>query len=462
MMGTGLQGCQVENGGGVELTRPNIVLITLDTVRADHLGCYGSSNATPAIDRIGLEGVRFENAISSSPWTLPSHASLMTGLPVSQHGARYDVHGTEGINLHRIRSLGPGPRVLAEVLRDAGYRTLAAIGGVWLQRQFGIGRGFDRYEDRIDSWSGVPAERLTATAVTLLDQRPADTPFFLFLNYFDAHMPYAPPERFNVDRIDPESLPVKKMEEGVNRRGQPLDPQVRSRLESLYDAEIRRIDAQLAQLWDELQERGIYDDTWIIITADHGESFGDHLFFGHGLVAWHDIAHVPLLMKPPRSLAEGIRPGSVKQRWVQPRECFTTLLTRLGIKLPPEVVGRDLLAIAAGESGGADEPAIVVEAFRSYSAIRIYGARFDRDEQALYADGYSYLCRSDGSQALYLIADDPGQVRNLAEQEEGRMAAMGAALTRWAIDARRTTYSGAIAPIDAKNADRLRALGYLD
>jgi len=432
------------------------VLITLDTVRADHLSCYGyQHSATPAVDRIAAEGLRFDLALSSSPWTLPAHASIFTGLAVSQHGARYDVRGSEGINLHRIRSLGPGPATLAQLLGEVGYHSAAAVGGVWMQPKFGVGRGFDRYEARIESWAGVPAEELTETAIELLDQRPVERPFLLFLNYFDAHLPYAPPPRFNPSGARLERTGAE-IELDVNRKGAVLDSAERTQLHALYDAEIRRIDHSLDRLWRALEERGLYDETWIIVTADHGESFGEHRFFGHGLRVWHDVARVPLLMKAPASASWAKPRGRVVSEPVQTRMCFTTILEELGIGLPEHVSGSNLVG-----SDRSKEP-IVVEAFRSYSAIKKFGAAFDRDERALYRGRHKLLRRSDGSLALFDVVADPAEEVDLAEREPERTEELADALANWTLHSGRPLFEGAPARIDRQDAERLRALGYLD
>ncbi len=448
-----LCGCE---RSGAQGPRPNIVLITLDTVRADHLSCYGyGKSATPAIDRIAREGVRFDSAISSSPWTLPAHASLLTGLAVSQHGARYDVRGSEGINLHRIKSLGPGPTTLAEALRRADYYTMAAVAGVWMKPDFGADRGFDRYEAKIESWAGVPAEELTESAVELIDRRSADRPFLLFLNYFDAHLPYAPPAEFNPagTRLDRSG---SEIELHVNRHGQEVDPTERDQLTALYDAEIRRIDHHLGKLWAALEERDLYDRTWIIVTADHGESFGEHRFFGHGLKVWHDVARVPLIMKPPAGALRSGSGGAVVHETVQPRECFATILRALDLPLPPHVTGRNLLSTELGDE------TIVIEAFRSYSAIKKFGPSFDRDERALYKGGLKLLRRSDGALSLYDIAADPGELDDLALAQSERAQEMVDALDTWTLRAGRPVFSGKAATIDSEDERRLRALGYLD
>lgn len=449
-----LAGCGAENEGRV---RPNIVLITLDTVRADHLSCYGAGNSTPAIDRMAKDGVRFEMAVSASPWTLPAHASLFTGLPVSQHGARYDVQGDEGINLHRIRSLGRGPTTLSSLLTKAGYHTMGAVAGVWMQPQFGLARGFGEYEANIESWAGVPAEELTATAFELLDERPPDRPFFLFLNYFDAHLPHDPPALFNPANIPPPDRDVKLIERDVNKLDLPISADERQRLEGRYDAEIRRIDAALGRLWERLETLDLYDDTWIIVTADHGESFGDHGFMGHGLQTWHGLAHVPLLMKPHRGAPWSDLSGQSIEVTVQSHELMPTILDALRLERPPDVQGRDLTRLSDRQEGMA-----VVEAFRSYNAIKVYGPRFDRDERSLYTEGYRYVRRSTGEEALYDVRADPREEHDLSGAEPARKERMAKALTGWTIAAGRRRYGGEIAPIDEENAARLRALGYLD
>ena len=435
--------------------RPNLVLITLDTVRADHLSCYGyEGQQTPAIDRIAAEGVLFDAAVGSGTWTLPSHASLFTGLSVSQHGARYNVAGRDGINYHRINCLGTEPSTLAEVLREKKYLTAGVGAGIWLNPKFGLARGFEHYEARVESWAGVPADEVTDSGIRLISKRRENQPFFLFLNYFDAHAPYAPPAGYHPDAV-PDARSPNLVEMEINRDGMRLSEAESRQLRALYDGEIRFVDDQISRLWAHLEAEGLWEDTWIIITADHGESFGDHRFFGHGLRTWQDVIRVPLVMKLPAELGSSMGPGQVVSDAVQPKDCFPTIVASLGLRMPSGVEDVHLL------DGTARRP-VVTEAFRSYAAIRKFGGGFDLDERSIVYDGYKLIKRSDGSRDLYRLDEDPGELANLAPQESERVEQLSAWLTQWVRHSGMVTFDAPAASISNDDAERLRSLGYLD
>jgi len=250
----------------------NLLLVTLDTVRADHLGAYGYAPAeTPALDRLAREGVRFESATAAAPLTLPSHATILSGLLPPQHGLRNNGGG-------RFPASAPA---LAAHLKAAGYETGAFVGSFVLDHRFGLDRGFDAYDDAIerdpDGPSGLAAERAGAAVVDRalgwLRQRPAAAPFFLWVHLYDAHAPYAPPEPF-----------------ATRHAGRP------------YDGEIAGVDAQVMRLLQLLDERGLAARTLVAVTADHGESLGEHGEPTHGLFVYESTLRVPLLLRRPSVL----------------------------------------------------------------------------------------------------------------------------------------------------------------
>ncbi len=440
--------------------RPHIVLISLDTVRADHLGCYGGTARTPSIDRIAREGVRYERAISSSPWTLPAHASLFSGRPVSGHGARYDPESEFGISWHRVAVMAQEIPTMAELLGAAGYHSAGVASVVWLKPVFGLARGFADYSAEVEDALGVTADRVSDSAIELLEGRPTDRPLFLFVHYFDAHSPYTPPPPHRPAGVDPDG-DVGEVEARVNSGGGNIRPEERARLERLYDGEIEFIDAQIGRLCDALERTGIYDDCWIIVTADHGESFGDHQFYGHGLVTWDDVLHVPLMMKLPAVLSDRARPGSLVRITVQPRELLATLLAALRLQSPPGVTGRNLLPRGPEPLSRREQP-VVAEAFSNLSMVRRFGERWNRDERALYLGGEKLVRRSDSSLGLYDLEGDPRELENLAGRKLDRVDEMQEMLDEWLRSANTMDVSGAPAEIDEKNLEEIRTLGYLD
>ena len=284
---------------------PNLVLVVLDTVRADHLAPYGYARVTtPHLDAFARdEATRFTQARSSSSWTLPSHASLFTGLLPSEHGAAYP-----GETAHPLR----GEVVtLAERLRAAGYETAAVVANtLFIVPRLGMDQGFGHFDDRRGSFVGdylaLPqlaglrlavghtpyrsAREITEAALQWLDARSpsegrlAARPFFLMLNYMDAHRPYLPPSPF--DKAFSDEVPEYA-----------LKPERKLHL-LLYDRELMHLDSQLARLLERLRERGLFENTVVVVTADHGEAFGEHGRYGHSGTLFEELVHVPLYVKP--------------------------------------------------------------------------------------------------------------------------------------------------------------------
>ena len=312
-------------------SRPNVVLITLDTTRADHLGCYGYERETsPNLDRLAEASIVYTNMIATSSWTLPAHATLFTGKFTSSHGARYDPEGPlvlsdaiEGPwSIYRARGLGEEGRTLAQVLKEAGYATGAVVGGPWMKRVFGLDRGFDFYDDgQVTTLQGALAEQVTDSALAWLGQRD-DREFFLFVNYYDPHVPYLPPTEFQHAFL-PESHPLV----GAKRSLEDL--------RDLYDAEILYMDREVGRLLDGLKELESFDSSWIIVTADHGELFGEQGRFGHGYTLFEGEIRIPLIVKPP---AGRWKPGQ-SEEIIQLIDITPMILDALGLEIPPGVRG---------------------------------------------------------------------------------------------------------------------------
>jgi len=281
--------------------RPPIVLITLDTTRSDRLGCYGYSLPTsPQLDRLCEDATRYDAAYSTTSWTLPAHASLFTGEYTYSHGVRYDTDGplvlSDAIDhrsaaRYRARGLDADKPTLARRLSDAGYATAGFVGGPWMKRVFGLESGFDHWDDAgIDEDNGRRADALTDAAIAWLRGHAA-APFLLFLNYYDAHSPYSPPDgwrdRFADQLGDRRPLPG------------PGEPMTLEQANAFYDAEIAFADHHLGRLFDTLRDWGLYEPAWIIVTADHGDVIGEHGTAGHGRYLWEEEIRIPLVIKPP-------------------------------------------------------------------------------------------------------------------------------------------------------------------
>jgi len=397
--------------------------VTLDTVRADHLGAYGSAEAeTPWLDGLAREGVRFEQASSQVPLTLPSHSTILSGLLPPHHGLRNNGIGT----------FPAEPATLATLLSGAGYRTGAFVGAFVLDRRFGLGRGFDLYDDEIlrDPGAGTvleaerPGREVMDRALAWLGQTPSDTatPFFVWIHLYDAHAPYVPPSPW--------------------RERHPGRP---------YDGEISAVDEQVGRLLQELARRKLADRTVVAVAADHGEGLGDHGEQTHGLLLYEPTLRVPLLLRGP-----GLRAGTVVRTPVSLVDLAPTLAGLLGRGLPAPagrlLDGHDLSA--ALRDGHEPAPSNLYAETR-YPAIFGWSPL-----TALRRRDLKYIAAA--RPELYDLAQDPGETRDLSEHRSDPsdrsellkgFAARLAEIEAGAVEAPRS------AP-DAETRARLTSLGY--
>lgn len=277
----------------------DVIVITMDTTRADHLGAYGYQKGhTPAIDGLAKEGFLFRRHLTPAPVTLPAHASLMTGLFPPSHGAR-----DNGLFV-----VDQEPETLAEVLKEKGYQTAAVIGAYPLAKRFGLDQGFDSYDENLGerNWRerGIffaerSALRVVDAALETLGRLDPDRPYFLFLHFFDAHQPQNPPP--------------------------PWDRRLAS---SPYDGEIAAVDEQIGRLLRYLEGKGTLDRTLIVLTADHGEGLGEHGELTHSILLHQATLRIPLILHGP-----GIEAGET-EAWTVSTEVFATVLDLLGIAEP--------------------------------------------------------------------------------------------------------------------------------
>ena len=438
--------------------RPNLLLITLDTLRRDHLSCYGyEKETTPAVDELAKESVKYEDALTPASWTLPAHASLFTGMLPTFHGAHYGPIFGEGKKEDLlILSLNDGPATLAGELKKAGYKTGAVIGGPVLHSSSGLGRGFDFYFDGIirESTSSAfyrPAHETTTLAVRWLKENyslPQQAPFFLFLNYFDAHSPYNAPEPWGKPDVPKEKCKISSgYYDDVFKGIRDLTDDEYQFLTNQYDDEIRYMDWNIRRLFYEMKQLGLYDSTMIIVTSDHGETFGEHRRMGHGRALYDELLRVPLIIKYPLKDA---KVGVVKDR-VSIASIMATVLEYLGLPVPKSVSYKSL--------SHANQP-MAAEIFRDITWIVDYGKRYDRDMKALYDGDYKWIWNSNGEQELYNIKEDPGEMDNkwgTSPEIEQRMQARLDDLLAGATGPQ----SSAAMKIDDELKTRLEALGYV-
>jgi arylsulfatase A-like enzyme/tetratricopeptide (TPR) repeat protein len=300
---------------------PNVLIITLDTTRADRIGAYGYRRAqTPNIDRLALEGTLFENCSSCAPLTLPAHCSLFTGLYPIAHNVR---------NNGRY-FLNPSEGTLAEALKAGGYRTYAVIAAFVLLSKFGLGQGFDFYDDTLNPYemehnykSEIPADQVYAKFSRWFGQNQGEK-FFAWVHFYDPHDPYSPPPEV-----------AKRFKNDARGR---------------YDGEIANADLHVGKIIADLQARGALDNTLLLVVGDHGEAFGEHQEHGHPIFCYRENLHVPLILRHPRLIAKGKKVSAP----VDLTDIMPTVLELLDLKVPAAVQGRSLLPLLNGDDAPAE------------------------------------------------------------------------------------------------------------
>jgi arylsulfatase A-like enzyme len=438
--------------------RPNLLLVSLDTLRADRLGAYGHDRPTsPAFDRLARRSTLFESAFSHSPKTAPSHMTIFTGLYPEAHRVKNRFNGRNPW----LGRVSPAIPLLAEMLRAAGYRTVGRTAGANVDGSLGFERGFDSYERAgrgahvIFRAAGAALERLAAEGA---DGRP----FFLFVHTYQIHSPYLPPPRYRDAFVSPDYSGAIETDPGALGSTRELDavwaafwervdresPADRAHLLDLYDACIRFTDDQLAGLLERLDALGVADETIVVVLSDHGEEFGGHGDFEHDAL-WQEILHVPLLVHVPEALREGWQ-GRRVDAPVGLVDVTPTLLELVGLPVPAHVQGRSLVGVV--ERGEPARPWV-------FSQYRLSG------DVALRAGRWKWL-RDETGDRLYDLGDDPGETRAAGEagpavrealMEQGdRVLRASRAYRALAPD----STSGA--RIDPAMREQLRALGYLD
>lgn len=394
--------------------KPNVLLVTIDTLRADRVGCYGHASAsTPVLDALAARGVRFETAVVHVPLTGPSHASILTGLGPLGHGFRENA----GFVLPTQVTSG------AEDFRQAGYRTAAFVSAFPLDRRFGFDRGFDVYDDHLpkgtDSRRTPYVERFadaTTDAVLRWLELPAEgapRPFFLWVHYYDPHAPYEPPGEL-----------------AVRFRTTP------------YDGEVAFADRQLGRLLHALDGRGLIGQTLVLATSDHGEGLGDHGEGTHGLFVYDSTLKVPFIVAGP-----GVGPGRVAPTVARGIDVLPTLLDYAGLPLRPDLEGRSLRPAIEGRAMD-DAPTYVESLYsqREFGWAPLFAWRTARHKMI-----------EAPRPELYDLQEDPGETNDLAPRETARLADMRRTLEV----ARSQSPPSASAEVDPESAEMLRTLGYI-
>jgi arylsulfatase A-like enzyme len=429
----------------------NVVLISIDSLRADHLGAYGYARDTsPTMDGLAKEGVLFRNSSSTSSWTLPAHMSLLTGRSLLGHGVVSD-----------DRSLPASVGTVAESFQKGGYETHAIVSAPYVHSRYGFAKGFDDYDDRTiyfetneDSYRSVTAPRLIEAANAYVGQK-RDRPFFLFLHFWDVHYDYAPGAPY--DRMFDPDYAGK-----VDGNNFYFDPAIRAGMDqrdldhllALYDGEIRLVDDHIAKLRAELARLGLADRTIFAIVADHGDEFFEHGNKGHHRTLYDEVIRTPFVLHVP-----GLQPRSaVVTDEVSLPDVGPTLLGLAGLARLDGAEGRDF----SGLYSGAPLPppgTVHAELYRT-GTRNVQVASIDARRKVIHHFQQRSL-------EVYDLGADPGEKQELAEQGEVALPLVAQLrdwlATRWHRFDKRVRTEG-IEPvvIDEKELEKLRSLGYLN
>lgn len=449
-------------------TPPNVVWLSIESLRADHVGCYGyERDTTPELDALAKEATVFTRADAVTSWTLTSHASMFTGLYPAAHGV-----------IRPKDRLANDHLTIAEVLRDAGYQTAAVVSGPYLASPYNLQQGFIYVdESAIQHMSGASADVTNpdlekALFTYLREKRDVDRPFLLFAYYWDTHSEFIPPPPFDTQFVPPGAKEIKNVQYmPAFELGKHISPAQLSWLIAQYDGEIRCTDGYIGRLFALLKELGLWENTAIIVTADHGEEFYEHGRNSHKNTLYVESVHVPLIIKWPSALA---RAPSRDDRLVSLVDLYPTILEVTGTNANTPQSGRSLLAAPEAER------TTLLELETSWSFRRKSTNEKWQERKAWTAlrDGRFKVVHVvpledrpgaalEARWELYDLAADPGELHPLAYTSEtwievfgalqGKLAEVQDAL---AIVARRFEPGGS-ARLTPEEEQRLRSLGYL-
>lgn len=438
---------------------PNVLLIGIDTLRADHLPVYGyTAGRTPYIDALARGGIRYARAFAQASWTRPAFATIFTGLYPSSHGA-----------MHKADLLPDRVDTLAELLQRAGYRTVGFPNNANISPAFHFQQGFDEYHylepalffgaddvaSQLTLYNGLrlvrerffaghvdvdnyyhPAERVTDAAIRWLDDAGASTPFFLFVHYMDPHDPYF------VHPYDGEAFARVSTPNPA--------PELAARFRTLYDGEIAYLDEHLGRLLDALRRTGRYDDTLIVLTADHGEEFHEHGGWWHGTTLYDEQIHVPLIVKPVGAASQ----GRVAEELAMSVDIAPTVLAAARLDVPRSMQGHALPL--DGSAMPARSRVFAEEDFEGniLQAVRTSTSKF------IVANAGNP--RGLPTEQLFDVASDPGERDDRAQQARDAVEVMRAQLGQSFLEARAQAGATQQGGADRATQERLRALGYVD
>jgi arylsulfatase A-like enzyme len=439
----------------------------MDTLRADRLGVYGhAAGNSPNLDEIAASGVTFERTISAAPWTQPSIASLFCSMYPAVH--KVVDYGKAFNSTHRgqekVAVFADSFDTLAEELKRNGYATSAFVANPFILQEYGFAQGFDHFDTKFVN-NNTPGSMINDAALAWIDQPDREKPFFLYLHYMDAHGPYyAGPEFIDplLDRI--ETMPARtplSSEALDNLRylrklppGCP-DPERHKRLfntqeywSARYEAGVRQQDHHIGKLREALQERDLWEESFVIITADHGEALNEHGFWEHGWSCHHTDLHVPLILHWPEVLPAGRRIDDT----VRLIDLMPTILDELGVDPGEPTQGRSLVGLIEGGSGN---PTVAYA-----EAVKL-----GEEQKAVHLGKWKLLVTaSTGQRELYNLETDPLEQNNLIGQPGAPESALVDILARQ-LEVNKKMAAGSkadFAPLSPEQLERLRSIGYVE
>jgi arylsulfatase A-like enzyme len=448
--------------GPVPQDPPNLVLIVMDTARPDYMSVYGYERpTTPFLEQFAAQGRRFDRAWSVSSWTLPSHASMLTGRLPAAHGAYW----------HRQEVSQETP-LIAERLHAAGYQTAGFSTNILVSHQTGFDRGFDRFDPPFvlkDPELGSPHRVLPTIESWLADERDPERPFFLFVNLIDPHLPYLPPWEMaapffesraqwqaDIERFFPSRDPRELLNRHY-RRERPLGDEEWQALVRLYEGDLRWTDAIAGGIVAAVDAIADPADSAVLIVSDHGENLGDHGHLAHVFNLYDSNLEVALLAR-----GRGFAPGSRDDRAAQLTDVYPTLLALAGLEIEPGLDGHDLRRPPLAQrvlSASLEFPAI--ESFDDRTRATGALAPYQRELIAARSDRYKVIRSTAGDEEIYDLERDPGEERPLpASFDVAEVQAL-----RRQLDATDfpggTPFGGATPEFDDETLRQMRELGYI-
>ncbi len=447
--------------------RPNVLFVSLDTCRSDHLGCYGYPiDTSPALDSFAANAILFETAVAPAPWTTPSHASLFTGLHPATHQAGVFSQGYY---------LRPHWETLAERLREAGYLTAAITEGIAVRAQMGFAQGFDRYSDGLS-----PEEHRTCTAPQTFEAAGdwledfGHLPFFLFVHTYEIHAPYVPPREWLGRYAD---LSFPDILNGIAENA--FTPEERRHIVNSYDACIGYTDHHLGKLFERMRALGLFDDTLIVVFSDHGEEFWEHGGTGHTNVIYDETLRVPLIIKLP-----GATPAKARiATQVGLSDVYATVLEVLGLDVPDGLDSYSLLPLISpntdpepyGRRQVVSELRIMLEGtFLPEGAPVEWLMRSIREPEWKYIrSDRAWISETKGQspgpakldEELYAIGREPAEKQNRLEEKAEEAQRLRTDLEAFAEDCEalrdRHTVEQETSALNPDDLESLRNLGYL-